>query len=431
MPRLMRRSPQVIERTASPGDWIMTPPPSNLMTLETLVIGGGVAGLWILDQLLENGHQAGLIEANALGQGQSVAAQGILHGGVKYSLSGLLAPGARQVARMPDVWAEHLAGRAKPDLSATTVRSRDCHLWRTDSMKSILGMTGAKLALQAKPRKLARKDRPAILRDCPGDVALLPERVLETPSLLCALSKRHQDHLLQGRVVDGCARGDEGAKPWVEVEDPDGCKLMLTCKLVILCAGAGNEALINMLLSGDDLHRPAMQRRPLHMSMVKGPTDELPELNGHCVDGAATRVTITSSTAADGQRVWQLGGQLSETGCERDPEAQTEAARSCLRAVLPGFDVDNPRLAWSSYRIDRAEHRESHTTGTKRRPDDVTVLRTREAIAVWPTKLVLAPRAAAMVSRLVGGGSGPSEPPFRDLPTPPIAAPPWEGAEWN
>ena len=168
----------------------------------------------------------------------------------------------------------------------------------------------------------------------------------------------------------------------------------------------------------------------LHMSMVKGPTEALPELNGHCVDGAATRVTITSSTAADGQRVWQLGGELSETGCERDPEAQTEAARSCLRAVLPGFDVDTPRLSWSSYRIDRAEHRESHTTVTKR-PDDVTVIRTREAIAVWPTKLVLAPRAAAMVSRLVGGGSGPSEPPFRDLPTPPIAEPPWEGAEWN
>ena len=408
----------------------MTPPPSNKLHLETLIIGGGVAGLWVLDRLLENGHQAGLIEANALGQGQSVAAQGILHGGVKYALSGLLAPGVRQVARMPDVWATHLAGEARPDLSGVTVRSRACHLWRTDSMKSILGMTGAKLALQTKPTKLARKDRPAILRDCPGDVALLPERVLETPSLLRALSERNRDHLLQGRIIGGCARGDESTKPWVDVEIPGGEKIMLTCNLIILCAGGGNEALIEMLMPGDDLHRPAMQRRPLHMSMVKGPTEALPELDGHCVDGAATRVTITSSTAADGQRVWQLGGQLSETGCERDPEAQTEAARSCLRAVLPGFDVDTPRLSWSSYRIDRAEHRESHTTVTKR-PDDVTVLRTREAIAVWPTKLVLAPRAAAMVSRLVGVGSGPSEPPFRDLPTPPIAEPPWEGAEWN
>jgi glycine/D-amino acid oxidase-like deaminating enzyme len=408
----------------------MTPPPSNLMPLETLVIGGGVAGLWILDQLLENGHQAGLVEANALGQGQSVAAQGILHGGVKYSLSGLLAPGARQVAKMPDVWAEHLAGRAKPDLSATTVRSRYCHLWRTDSMKSILGMTGAKLALQAKPRKLARKDRPAILRNCPGDVALLPESVLETPSLLAALAQRHQDHLLHGRIITGSALGNEDSDAWVEIEPRDSDKLILQCKQIILCAGAGNEALIKCLLNDENDSPPAMQRRPLHMSMLKGPLDELPELNGHCVDGAATRVTITSSTAADGQRVWQLGGQLSETGCERDPEAQTEAARSCLQEVLPGFDVDNPRFTWASYRIDRAEFRESHNS-EHRRPDDVAVLPKHRAIIVWPTKLVLAPRAAKKVLRYVGVGSGPSDTPFMNLPTPPVAEPPWEGAEWN
>ena len=55
--------------------------------LDALVIGGGVAGLWCLDALREAGFDAALLESGALGTGQSISAQGILHGGVKYSLT--------------------------------------------------------------------------------------------------------------------------------------------------------------------------------------------------------------------------------------------------------------------------------------------------------------------------------------------------------
>ena len=71
----------------------MQAPPTDTTKLDVLVIGGGVVGLWTLDRLVAAGHQAALLERDALGQGQSICAQGILHGGVKYSLSGLLAPG--------------------------------------------------------------------------------------------------------------------------------------------------------------------------------------------------------------------------------------------------------------------------------------------------------------------------------------------------
>jgi hypothetical protein len=408
----------------------MKHPPTNQKTLDTLVIGGGVAGLWTLDQLIKHGHQAALLEADALGRGQSIAAQGILHGGVKYSLSGLLAPGARQVAQMPTVWRKHLSGESEPDLSSVRVRSDHCHLWRTDSMKSILGMTGAKIALKTKPQKLAVKDRPDVLRNCPGDVALLPEQVLETPSLLAGLARQHHDHLLHGRVIEGNAMGEKNKRSWIDIETADSDRFVLHVDRLILCAGAGNETLIRQLMKEDEGYLPAMQRRPLHMSMVKGPLEVLPELNGHCVDGAATRVTITSSTASDGKRVWQLGGQLSETGCERTSEEQNEAARSCLREVLPDFDADDPRLEWSNYRIDRAEFRQSSTTENVR-PDDVHVSKIQQAIVVWPTKLVLAPRAAQKVLELMPQGSGHGPALFADHPSPPVASPPWEDAEWN
>ncbi|MHC4787348.1 MAG: FAD-dependent oxidoreductase, partial [Planctomycetota bacterium] len=53
-----------------------------------VIFGGGGAGLWLLDTLLTRGHRAVLLEANRLGQGQTACAQGILHGGLKYTLNG-------------------------------------------------------------------------------------------------------------------------------------------------------------------------------------------------------------------------------------------------------------------------------------------------------------------------------------------------------
>ena len=38
----------------------------------------------------------------------------------------------------------------------------------------------------------------------------------------------------------------------------------------------------------------------------------LPGLCGHAIEGAKTRVTITSDVDARGRTVWQLGGQVSE-----------------------------------------------------------------------------------------------------------------------
>ena len=54
--------------------------------VELLVIGGGIAGLWTLDAAVRAGWNAVLVEAFELGRGQSVAAQGIIHGGLKYTL---------------------------------------------------------------------------------------------------------------------------------------------------------------------------------------------------------------------------------------------------------------------------------------------------------------------------------------------------------
>ena len=58
--------------------------------VDVIVFGGGIAGLWTLARLQQAGYKAVLLESQALGAGQTRYAQGIIHGGTKYALTGKL-----------------------------------------------------------------------------------------------------------------------------------------------------------------------------------------------------------------------------------------------------------------------------------------------------------------------------------------------------
>jgi hypothetical protein len=190
-----------------------------------------------------------------------------------------------------------------------------------------------------------------------------------------------------------------------------------TPRHVVLTAGAGNDRLRELCRLPAD----AMQRRPLHMVLVRG---QLPALNGHCVDGARTRVTITSDVDAAGRTVWQVGGQIAEEGIGLDDTALPYRAQNELTAVLP--QVDLSQAEWSSYRVDRAE-RASPRGG---RPDTATVVCEGNVITAWPTKLALVPQLARMVEshlpKPAGGKLDLSQ--IADWPRPAVALPPWETA---
>src|SRR5690349_15173678 len=85
------------------------------------IFGGGVAGLWLLRRLKSAGYRPVLIEKNSLGAGQTLAAQGIIHAGLKYSLEGILSEHTQSLAAMPGIWKDCLAGRGELDLSSVKV----------------------------------------------------------------------------------------------------------------------------------------------------------------------------------------------------------------------------------------------------------------------------------------------------------------------
>lgn len=412
------------------------------MDMEVVIFGGGAAGLWLLDELHRRGRRAVLLEANALGTGQTVAAQGIIHGGLKYTLSGLLTKSATSIREMPAIWRKCLDGEREPNLRNVRRRSDECYLWRTDSLSSRLGMLGAQLGLRVAPQSVPDDDRPEILRGCPGTVARMPEQVISTVSLIDALAVRNRERLLKvdpTRLIFECPAPGKVAS--IRLGQANGDQLELHPRTVIFTAGAGNSA----LRRGVGLTVEAMQRRPLHMVLLRG--CGLPTFQGHCVDGAKTRVTITSDIDSAGRTVWQVGGQIAEDGVAWDARTLLAIAREELRTVLPGMDFTS--VKWSTYRVDRAE---GIVPGGKR-PESVQIRHDGNCLTAWPTKLALVPQLIAEIVKAISkldriemelADSDAAENPssgFRasrswerlpsSWPRPEVALPPWQtAAHW-
>ncbi len=191
---------------------------------------------------------------------------------------------------------------------------------------------------------------------------------------------------------------------------------------IVLSAGAGNAELLNAL----GLSQPAMQTRPLHMVLVKGPS--LKPLYAHCLGGGPKpRITVTTHPAADGQWVWYLGGDIAEAeGVARDSEQQIAEARKEARKelgnLLPWIDLSQSR--WATLRVDRAEPQQSGLT----RPDNAFLAEDGRLLVGWPTKLALAPDFAdRVIANLQRDGIQPSHPPaLPELPRPAITQTAWE-----
>lgn len=396
--------------------------------VDVAIFGGGIAGLWTLARLRGLGYSAVLLEADRIGAGQSIASQGIIHGGLKYAADFKLGAAARALGDMPALWRQCLAGTGEIDLRRVRVLAEHHLMWLPPGLMNAATGFFAAQAIRSRTERLAPADWPAVLQGEPtvGAVYRLDEPVLDVPSLLQALALPLAGHIRRIDWPAGVAfEPAEGARAIMRLRAPDGAAIRLEARFCLFAAGAGNEALLARLPAPPGRG----QRRPLHMLLAKG----MPQpLYAHCFEASdKPRVTVTSHPGRDGGYVWYLGGQIAESGIARDRAAQIEAGRRELAALLPRLDLTQVR--WSSLAIDRAE---AHHLG--RRPDHPVLQSAGPILVAWPTKLAFAPRLAAeVVQALERAGAGPSGDggdmaALAALPEPDIALPPWEeAAAWS
>jgi glycerol-3-phosphate dehydrogenase len=384
----------------------------NRIEFDVAIVGGGIAGLWILDRLVGRGMRAALLEANALGSQQTIASQGMIHGGLKYALGGELTRASEAIAAMPSRWRACLEGRGEVDLRGVRVASKRHYLWANAGVVGRLGAFLASHLLHGRVERVADDALPpAFPRPFTGVVYALEDPVIDVVSLVGHLGATHRERIGRARV--DAADFEFDAHGRLEAIVTGGHEIRANA--FVFAAGAGNEALLQKLPDA-----PVMQRRPLHQAIVWHPS--LPELHAHCISARSAgepRLTITSHDDAGGHRVWYVGGAVATKGVARDASAQVAAVRSALRACLPWLDLS--AAAIETVRIDRAEPR---TTGGLR-PNEPFVAHLRNMLVVWPTKLALVPDLGDRVVAALGslrGSAGAAHLPFARAN---IAAPPW------
>ena len=119
-------------------------------------------GFGYYDVLISLGIDALLVETNDLGGSQSLLSQGIIHGGMKYTLSGKVTQDSEAVANMPERWRKCLKGEDDVKLNNVKILSHYQYLWSNGSLKAQLIAFFAKKALRSRIEELKKEQFPKI-----------------------------------------------------------------------------------------------------------------------------------------------------------------------------------------------------------------------------------------------------------------------------
>lgn len=380
--------------------------------LDILIIGAGIAGLWLLSRLKNLGYNVLLLDKNGIGGTQTLASQGIIHSGLKYAIAGQVSQLAREISAMPDIWRACLAGTGPVDLTAARLNAHSQMMLMPQGFGGEILKLAAQKVLGNKAQTIQPAEWPPEMKAAgfKGSALTLDEPVLDIPSTIQALAGPHLDciHLMD--------------KPTVK-ETLSFYKLQP--RLIIFTAAAGNDDLAQEM---NDTTKLETRRRPLLMGLMKpAPFDFYAHLVGASDKPIAT---ITTHYTISGERVWYIGGMVAERAKESPPEAVYAAAREALLKYCPALDLS--QLQWAALPIDRVEGKPGASQNWM--PDTPVIQAIENRLYCWPTKLTFAPLLAQHVEAHINKiDLKPSnyKSDFSALPPCPFTPAPWDRTTWT
>lgn len=387
---------------------------------DIVIFGGGIAGLWLHHLLRRHGYKSLLLETGSIGGVQSIASQGILHSGLKYSLAGKVNKLAQSISAMPDRWRAALQGRGDVDLSLARMSATSQLLMIPDGFMGGLVKIVAEKALGDHVHDIARSQWPDGIAQSgfKGRVVAMGEPVLDIPSVVRALATPYRDSI---RHIDmdftGFEQNSDGGIESIWIDDEQ-----IIPRNVIFTAAQSNLKLARQMGHDDGLKT---QHRPLVQGMLRGaPFDCYAHLVGASDKPVAT---ITTHYADDGQRIWYIGAAVAEREKTADPFDVKKAMDKAFSKYMPSIDVKD--MQWSVLPIDRVEGA-SNTESWM--PDTPTIHRAQNCYYCWPTKLTFAPMLGDKILDFLSSPSDVATEDWSFLSPARFADTPWDACkEWQ
>ncbi len=361
------------------------------------IFGAGIAGLWLLHRLRKMGYDAILFEKKSIGCGQTIAAQGIIHSGLKFSLAGKVSTLAKSISAMPDLWRDAI----KTDLTATKINAQSQHLLIPPGFFGGLTKLVTQKALGNNVHEIIPQNWPEELKASgfKGSLIYMDEPVLDVPSLLRALAEPYRDCI---------KKADETILNNINP------------KLIIFTSAQSNH-----LIAKNNAHDKGLetQKRPLLQGMMKNaPFPLFAHLVGKTDKPIAS---ITTHKTLNGELVWYLGGGIAERKKDDDPLDMYKSALNAFHKYMPNLDFSTAE--WAALPIDRIEGK-SVTDGWM--PDTPSIHRAGNTLYCWPTKLTFAPLLSDMVLKHIDFDPSHQQTAI-NLPNAEFAQTPWDTAKWT
>ncbi|HEX9943131.1 MAG TPA: FAD-dependent oxidoreductase [Thermoanaerobaculia bacterium] len=351
------------------------------ISLDVLVLGGGVQGLWILNDLLQEGYHSLLLETGELGGDQTCHSHAYIHHGHVFGTHGL----AKSVKEVHQIWTEWLThhpihqnmdsyfGFANP----AEADKRE-HLW--NDPLHMLPFSSSDLPLPLAGGHILK--------------ALKMTGVcLDAEELVKALVTGTPDHISKIKSITDIASAG-GRISWVTANVDNNTYLRLQPRALILAAGRGNTGLHQMICgkSADD----CCEIRTLHMLVVRAKNKILDPLAGFF---HPSKLFIVPRQVGE-DIVWLV----SDTRHNPDRDNWVQTLFPLLVELAPRYFRDPTDLLFGIYEAVKCDGRGA---GDLPAGEQLVQFGFQNLWAVWPTKLTLAPRASRSLRSLLRTTIGP------------------------
>ncbi len=382
--------------------------------VDIVIFGAGIAGLWTFHRLKKMGYSALLLERDSIGCGQTIASQGIIHSGLKFTLAGKVNSLALSISKMPDIWRAALRGEGDIDLSAATINAQSQHLLIPAGFMGGLTKLVTERALGNNVHSIDKKNWPKDLQDAgfKGSLIHMDEKVLDIPSVLRALANPYKNAIKKINM-------EEAAAPFEFLQ-----KHNIKAKQIIFTTAASNHIIA---LDNKDDKGLETQKRPLVQGIFKNAPFPL---WAHLVGKTDKPVaSITTHKTSTGEYIWYIGGGAAERAKTADPNEVYNACIKAFKTYLPNLDTS--KMEWCTLPIDRIEGKSKTQSWM---PDTPTIHHGDKALYCWPTKLTFAPLLSDMIVKTLNEKNitpSNTNADFTFLENATFAKTPWDTAQWR